>query len=88
MSDAYCKSLFQQYLRSFVGNMALSNVRLPAALLSERYKQGFYDCIAETLRFLALSEGLIINETSKARLLVHLKDYFSRITYGTVKIRI
>lgn len=53
---------------------------------NDRYKQGFFDCIAETVRFLVGAEGLIINEQIKTKLLIHLRDYFAGLAYGSQKV--
>ncbi|XP_003379831.1 putative helix-loop-helix DNA-binding domain protein [Trichinella spiralis] len=46
----------------------------------ERYKQGFYDCIAETLRLLIGADGLTVNDQLKSRLLKSLCQYFEHVT--------
>lgn len=52
---------------------------------NDRYKQGFFDCVAETVRFLVGAEGLIVNEQIKTKLLLHLRDYFTGLACGKCK---
>lgn len=44
----------------------------------DRYREGFYDCIAEVLRFLAIADHMPVDEILKVQLLDHLNRYFNQ----------